>query len=159
VSAVEASGNFFNVIGVSPILGGGFPASTFFSQDLIAVISYRLWRDRFNSDPAIIGKPVRLSDTAYTIAGVMPPGFNYPGATDVWERLKWDFSQHSRGAHFVESLFRLKPGATVEQANTDLRALATRLGQQHAATNGDWGARAVPLAHEVEGYFRPALLV
>src|SRR5262249_30499155 len=48
VSAVEASGNFFNVIGVSPILGGGFPASTFFSQDLIAVISYRLWRDRFN---------------------------------------------------------------------------------------------------------------
>ena len=157
VNAVEASGNLFAVIGASPMLGDGFPESTFFGPDRIAVISHRLWRDFFNSDPSIIGKPITLSSSVYTVAGVMPEGFNYPDATDVWQRLQWDFAQHSRGAHFVESLFRLKPGITVDRANADLRSLTTRLGTEFKATNGDWGARAIPLAHEVEGYFRPAL--
>jgi putative ABC transport system permease protein len=157
VNAVEASGNFFAVIGVQPILGAGFPSATFYSREGIAVISHRLWRERFASDPAIIGKPIRLSDAVYTVAGVMPAGFQYPNDTDVWQRLQWDFTQHSRGAHFVESLFRLTPGATVDQANNELRGLTTRLGKEFVATNADWHARAVPLAHEVEGYFRPAL--
>jgi predicted permease len=157
VGTVEASGNFFAVIGVQPILGAGFPASTFFSRERIAVISHRLWRERFGGDPAIVGKPITLSDNPYIVAGVMPVGFNYPNGTDVWQRLQWDFSQHSRGAHFVESLFRLKPGATTDTMNVELRALTARLGKQFVATNGDWGARAVPLAHEIEGYFRPAL--
>jgi putative ABC transport system permease protein len=157
VGAVEASGNFFSVIGVQPMLGAGFPPETFYSRDRLAVISHRLWRDRFNADPAIVGKPITLSSIVYTVAGVMPAGFNYPQNTDVWQRLQWDFAQHSRGAHFVESLFRLKPGVTIDQANTELRALTGRLGTEFKATNGDWSARAVPLAHEIEGYFRPAL--
>src|SRR5262245_27223888 len=157
VNAVEASGNFFKVVGVQPAIGAGFPADTFYSRELIAVISHRLWRERFGGDPSIVGKPIALSSIVYTVAGVMPPGFDYPNHTDIWQRLQWDFLQHNRGAHFVESLFRLKPGMTVDQANAELRALTTRLGGQFKATNGDWGARAVPLAHEVEGYFRPAL--
>jgi len=157
VNTVETSGNFFAVIGVQPILGAGFPASDFYARELVAVISHRLWRERFNSDPSIIGKPITLSDSAYRVVGVMPPGFNYPAGTDVWQRLQWDFAQHSRGAHFVESLFRLKPGVTVDRVNADLRALTTRLGTEFKATNGEWSARVVPLAHEVEGYFRPAL--
>jgi putative ABC transport system permease protein len=157
VNAVEASGNFFAVIGVQPVLGPGFPASTFYSRDLIAVISHRLWRERFNSDPSIVGKPITLSAIVYRVAGVMPAGFQFPNDTDVWQRLQWDFAQHSRGAHFVESLFRLKPNVTVDAANAELRALTARLGAQFKATNADWGARAVPLAHEIEGYFRPAL--
>ena len=157
VNAVEASGNFFGVIGVAPLVGTGFPAATFYSRDRIAVISHRLWRERFNSDSAIIGKQIALSSVPYTVSGVMPPGFAFPNDTDVWQRLQWDFAQHSRGAHFVESLLRLKSGATIDQANNELRALTTRLGQEFAATNAGWHARAVPLAHEVEGYFRPAL--
>ena len=157
VNAIETSGNFFSVVGVSPIVGAGFPASEFYSRERIAVISHRLWREWSNSDPAIIGKTMAFSSIPYTVVGVMPPGFNFPNDTDVWQRLQWDFAQHSRGAHFVESLFRLKPGATVDQANAELRALTTRLGTEFKATNGDWSARAVPLAHEIEGYFRPAL--
>jgi putative ABC transport system permease protein len=157
VNAVEASGNFFAVIGVQPILGAGFPSSTFFARERIAVISHRLWRERFNADPSIVGRPITLSADVYRVAGVMPPGFNYPNDTDVWERLQWDFAQHNRGAHFVESIFRLKPGVTIDRANAELRALTGRLGAEFKATNGEWGARAVLLAHEVEGYFRPAL--
>src|SRR5262249_61475365 len=61
VNAVEASGNFFSVIGVQPIIGDGFPASTFYSRDLIAVISHRLWRERFNAHPSIIAHPTPLT--------------------------------------------------------------------------------------------------
>jgi putative ABC transport system permease protein len=157
INAVEASGNLFSVIGAQPILGSGFPSTPFYSRELVAVISHRLWRERFGGDPGIIGKPIRLSDAAYVVVGVMPPGFQYPNDTDVWERLQWDFAQHSRGAHFVESLFRLKSGVTIERANADLRALTARLGRENPATNASWGARAVPLAEEIEGYFRPAL--
>ncbi|HEY7285815.1 MAG TPA: ABC transporter permease [Vicinamibacterales bacterium] len=157
VSAIEASGNFFKVIGVGPILGSGFPPDPLYSRDFIAVISHRLWRDRFGSDRNIIGKAVALNGPTFTIVGVMPEGFTYPGETDVWHRLTWDMAQHSRGAHFMESLFRLKPGARLDQANAELRALTTRLGIENKATNADWHARAIPLSQEVVGFFRPAL--
>jgi predicted permease len=157
VDAVEASGNFFKVIGVGPVLGSGFPPEPLYSRETIAVISHRLWRDRFNSDPGIIGKAVSLNGPAYTIVGVMPEGFTYPGETDVWQRLTWDMAQHSRSAHFMESLFRLKPGVQLGQANAELRALTTRLGVENKATNADWHARAIPLSLEVVGFFRPAL--
>src|SRR5262245_42677036 len=58
VNAIEASANFFSVIGVQPILGGGFPPAPFYSRENIAVISHRLWRERFGSDPAIVGKAI-----------------------------------------------------------------------------------------------------
>ena len=157
VNAVEASANFFSVIGVQPALGGGFAPAPLFSRELVVLISHRLWRQRFEGDPSIVGRVVTLNGQAFTVAGVMPQGFSYPNDTDVWQRLTWPLDQHSRGAHFMESLFRLRRGATVDQANAELRALTARLGREFTATNGDWHARAVPLAHEVEGYFRPAL--
>jgi len=157
VNAVEASANFFSVVGVRPALGSGFVPAPLFSRDLVVVISHRLWRQRFDGAPSIVGRIVTLNGQAFTVAGVMPAGFSYPNDTDVWQRLTWPLEQHSRGAHFMESLFRLRRGATVDQANAELRALTTRLGREFAATNIGWHARAVPLAHEVEGYFRPAL--
>jgi predicted permease len=87
----------------------------------------------------------------------MPQGFAYPNDTDVWHRITWDISQHSRGAHFMESIVRLKPGVTVEAANNELRALTRRLGKEYPSTNGDYTARAIPLATEIVGVFRPAL--
>ena len=157
VNAVEASANFFSVIGVQPVLGAGFPPSPLYARERVIVISDRLWRERFDADRGIVGRLVTLNGEAFTVDGVMPSGFRYPNDTDVWQCLTWPLEQHSRAAHFMESLFRMKPGVTVDAANAELRALTARLAQEHAATNGDWRARAVPLAHEVQGYFRPAL--
>jgi predicted permease len=157
VNAVEASANFFSVLGVQPSLGAGFPKEPFFSREAIAVISHRLWRERFAGDPSIVGKTVALNGPLFTVVGVMPPGFQYPGDTDVWHRLQWDLTQHSRGAHFMESIVRLKSGVTLDAANGELRALTGRLGKENVSTNGEWRARAVPLAYEVVGFFRPAL--
>lgn len=157
VPSVEASENFFDVLGVQPTLGRGFPRDeTLHGSDLEAVISHRLWQSRFSSDPSAIGRTVRLNGFVYTIVGVMPAGFHFPDATDLWQRLRWDMRRHSRGAHFMEAAARLQPGTTVERANAELAALTARLGAEFAPVRG-WGARVEPLAMEVAGVFRPGL--
>ncbi|MGH9144640.1 MAG: ABC transporter permease, partial [Vicinamibacterales bacterium] len=108
VNAIETTPNFFAVLGVQPMLGPGFPLSPAYSREGIAVISHRLWRERFGGDPSIVGKSIALNGPLFTVVGVMPQGFSYPNDTDVWHRITWDIAQHSRGAHFMESLVRLK---------------------------------------------------
>ena len=159
VNTIEVSGNFLAVVGVQPILGAGFPEGTFHSPERVAVISHRLWQSRFAGDAAIVGKTLRLNDTDHTIAGVMPAGFHFPGETDIWQRLGWDLSRHSRGAHFMESVARLRDGATIAQAQQELDGLSGRLASEFAATNRGWQVRAIALHDEVVGYVRPGLLV
>jgi putative ABC transport system permease protein len=159
VNTVEVSGNLLQVLGVSPILGAGFPADQFYSRDRMVLISERLWRARFGGAPDVIGRNVRLNDDDFMVAGVLPAGFHYPGDTDVWQRLTWDLARHSRGAHFMESVARLKPGATVAQAQREVDALTTRLGTEFVGTNKGWSARVIALHDDVVGKVRPALLV
>ena len=159
VNTIEVSGNFLDVLGVRPMLGGGFPAGVFHSRERIALISHRLWQTRFEGAPDIVGKPLRLNDDDHIIAGVMPPGFQFPGETDVWQRLLWDLSQHSRGAHFMESVARLRPDASIAEAQRELDGLTGRLAREFTGTNRGWQARAVRLHDEVVGNVRPALLV
>jgi putative ABC transport system permease protein len=160
VSAIEASANLFQLLGVSPQLGSGFPHDgPFYSKDRIAVISDRLWRRRYNADPTIVGRLLNMHDGTYRVAGVMPPGFAFPDDVDVWLRLQWDLTQHSRGAHFMEAIARLKPGVTPDQAGRDLAALSGRLAVENPTTNRGWIARPVPLLEDMLGYYRPALFV
>jgi predicted permease len=123
------------------------------------VISDRLWRSRFNANPAIVGQSIRLDNVAHTVLGVMPTGFHFPEDNDVWTRLTWDMALHYRGAHFMDGVARLRDGVPVERAQAELSALSARLGRQFANTNGGWVARATPLHVEVVGFFRPALYV
>lgn len=158
VTAVETSENLFRLLGVSPAVGRDFSAdSTLTGSVQEAIISNRLWKSRFAGDRAVIGRLVKLNGFAYTIVGVMPAGFGFPGETDLWEGLVWDPSQHSRGAHFMEGVVRLRAGVTPERANRELAALGANLGTAFPSTNGAWRATVVPLDREVAGVFRPAL--
>lgn len=165
VTTIEASGNLFDVLGVRPQLGDGFPVGgpLFARGELLAVISDRLWRERYAADRAIIGRPILLNGTPYIVAGVMPPGFHYPGDVDVWQRLQWDLTQHSRQAHFMEAVARLSKDATIEQAQSAVDALWIRLEEEFGQTRNSpgkgWGSRLVPLLDEQLGYYRPALMV
>jgi putative ABC transport system permease protein len=159
VPAIEVSANFFSVLGVRPALGAGFSSTPFYVRgDPAVVISDRLWRTRYNADQQIVGRSVQLNGQLHTVTGVAPAGFDFPPGIDVYQRLNWDFAQHSRAAHFVETIARLKPGVTLEAANTELSALATRLQGEFSSTNKGWTVFAVPLSHEVAGFFRVALL-
>src|SRR5204863_10155166 len=123
----------------------------FYSRDPIAVISDRLWHQRYGADPGIVGRRLDSKDGNYIIVGVMPAWCDFPADVDLWLRLNWDLRQHSRGAHFMEAVGRLKPGATAEQASRELASLSSRLAAAHVATHRDWRARAVPLLDDMLG--------
>lgn len=159
VTTVEASENLFRVLGVRAALGRTFIVTPkLFGKEPEAVISDRLWRTRFGGDPSVLGRTVRLNGFVHTVVGVMPRGFGFPRETDVWQRLGWDMEQHSRSAHFMEAVGRLKPGVTVAQADHDLSALGARLAREHPKTNAGWAATVVTLGADVAGVFRPGLL-
>lgn len=160
VSTIEVSGNIFTVLGVSPQLGQGFPADRLFvPRDPIATISDRLWRTRYGADPSILGRQLVLDGRPHTIAGVMPPRFHFPDDVDVWQRLQWDMTQHSREAHFMEAVARLSDGTALEQAQVAADTLAQRLQADFPRSNKAWATRLVPLLDEQLGYYRPALVV
>ncbi len=135
VTTIEVGGNVFEVLGVKPQIGAGFPSGgpMFVTNELICVISDRLWRTRFGGDPSIIGKALSFNDTPYTVVGVMAPKFGFPDDVDVWQRVRWDFTQHSRAAHFMEAVARLSPGTTFEQAQSAVEALGHAPGTRESA--------------------------
>ncbi len=160
VNAIEVSGNLFGLLAVSPQLGAGFPVDgPFYSTDLIAVISDRFWREHYRGAADVIGRPLNVKSAQYRIAGVMPPGFTFPDDVDVWLRLNWDLTRHSRGAHFMEAVARLKTGVTPEQAASELSRLSDRLAAENPSTNSSWSVYPAPLLDEMLGYYRPALFV
>ncbi len=159
VAAVETSQNLFSLLGTRPLIGHGFAVDTgLFGHEHEVVISHRLWESRFRGDTALVGRAVRLNGYLYTVTGIMPPDFDFPAGTDVWQRLQWDLTQHSRGAHFMEGVARLRPGVALDGANRELAALGGRLASEFRATNIGWGMRAIALDREIAGVFRPALL-
>ena len=160
VKAIETSANLFQVLGTGTQLGEGFPKDgPFFSRTRIAVISDRLWRTRYGADPSVVGRVLQLDNTPYTVVGIMPAGFHFPDDVDVWQRLQWDLTQHSRNAHFMEGVARLKDGVAIEQARAAADTLAARLGQRFEGSNKGWAIAVTPLLHDQLGYYRPALYV
>ncbi|HUE85283.1 MAG TPA: ADOP family duplicated permease [Vicinamibacterales bacterium] len=161
VRTIEVSGNLFDVLGVRPQIGAGFPQSgpLFMPNERIAVISDRLWRTRYSADPAIIGRQLTFNDSPYTVVGVMPPKFDFPGNVDVWQRLVWDMTRHSRAAHFMEAVARLADGTSFDEAQAAVTALGLRLQHEFRRTNAGWSSRLIPLLDEQLGYYRPALMV
>jgi predicted permease len=161
VTAVETSSNLFSVVGVAPRLGHSFAfgGGALHGNAHEVVISDRLWRGRYGGDRRVLGRVVRLDGVLYTVVGVMPPGFLFPGETDVWQGLTWDLADHSRSAHFMEAVARLRAGVSPRRAGRELAALTRRLAAEHADTNQGWGVVAVPLRTEIAGSFGSALEV
>ncbi|HET7892886.1 MAG TPA: ABC transporter permease [Candidatus Sulfotelmatobacter sp.] len=141
------SANYFDAIGVRPILGRGFQPGEDVGSNAhaVVVISYDLWQNRFRGDPQIIGKMQRLDNVPHTIIGVAPAGFfgTFVGwAMNFWvpasmeETFESDgYKLEDRSARWIESYIRLKPGVTRAQAQAEITAIATRLQSNYPATN------------------------
>jgi predicted permease len=151
------SANYFDAIGVHPILGRGFEPGEEVGRDAhpVAVISYQLWQGRFNGDPQIIGKTQRLNGVLHTIIGVTPQGFygTFVGwAMNFWIPASMEdvfeaggYKLEDRSARWIEAYGRLKPGVTIEQAQQEISAIASRMDSDYPETNRGWGARLWPL--------------
>jgi putative ABC transport system permease protein len=141
VSAARVSGNFLSIFGVAPALGRSFlPSEDRTGGPSVAIISTRLWRQHFGSDPAILGHTATLAGIPYTIVGVLPPrfAFPFPGAdTDVWitRPIEWSLMPlRSRPlSPYLHIFGRLRPDFDLQQANAELTVLNRQYAAAHPA--------------------------
>jgi putative ABC transport system permease protein len=163
LEGVVASGDFFAVLGARPALGRVFTAEDERPDSRVVVISHGLWERRFGSDPRLAGQSVMLDGVSTTIVGVMPKGFKYPldeAKVDYWSPLdpQSDLNKE-RGAGYLNVVGRLRRGATLQQAQGELEAIAGRLGEQYPRQSGGRGVNLVALHEDLVGNIRTALFV
>ena len=157
VAGSVVSANYFEALGVEPLLGRGFEPAEERGRNAhpVTVISYQLWQRRFHGDRAILGKTQRMNGVPHTIVGVAPPGFfgTFVGyAFQFWVPVSMQetfesnaYKLEDRGQRWIEGFVRLRPGATLAQAQEEISAAARRLESDFPATNRGRGVRLLPL--------------
>ena len=158
---VLASGNFFSLLGVSPLAGRLFDQQDDNpGKDHVAVISASAWATYFGRDPNAIGRAVTLNGTTYNIIGVLPQNAAFPADGEVWLPLSLldQPTQQSRVWHSVRVLGRLRSGTTLNAARADMQTIAQRISATYPATNRNESVELTPLHTELVGSLRPAML-
>jgi putative ABC transport system permease protein len=137
VLGAELTANAFALMGTTPLLGRTLtqrdeqPA-----EPPVVVIGHALWKGRFSGDPAVLGKTVKLGTTSATIVGVMPEGFGFPVNHRVWAPLRMDGSTLAPRTGPTVSIFgRLAPGASLDEAQTELGVIAARMAASSPVTH------------------------
>jgi putative ABC transport system permease protein len=146
---------FFATLGTSPLAGRTFTRDEFDRRERVVVLSEGLWRELFGGTPAAVGRTLRVDGEEHVILGVMPQTFQLPTSeTRFWRPLSvlplWPATQTVRDSDQFEVLGRLAPGVTLDQARTEMRAIAARLRQAHAV-NQNLDVRVESLADYVIG--------
>jgi putative ABC transport system permease protein len=146
VEAVRATPNFFEVLGVQPLLGRTFtPEEGTPGHDAEVILSYGLWQGKFAGDRGVIGKQVRISGRSYTIVGVMGGDFSYPTATELWEPLAFTaMDKTDRDHNYVFPVGLLKRGVSASQAAVELDGIGRQLAAEFPRSNAKMTIRAVP---------------
>ena len=148
--------DFFRILGVSPILGRDFtPEDNKPGAEKVTLIGHEIWQRDFSGDPNIVGQAVRINGKAATIIGVMPQGFKFPQAEQLWVPLYNEFPIKPRedpSALGPAIIARLKTGVSLDQANLEFRQLAARFAKEYPKTNGQLTSASVqPLLNTFTG--------
>ncbi len=163
---------YFEVLGVTPLMGRLFTEKeNRWGNHYEVILSHDFWQARFQGDPAILGKTIRINDEPYTIIAVMPPGLpgwsfdSVRGPVELWtpfvpylsanETSIWDETARRSRAWAIG---RLKPGVSLEQAQADLQRIAANLATSHPLDRGV-GVTLRPLQEDRIGSLRPAILL
>lgn len=171
IHAVKSSAEFFDVLGVQPIMGRGF--SRVDEQagggpgGLKVVLSYNFWQKQFGADKNVLGRTITLDRRAFTVIGVLPEGFQFPIQTDpieVYITIAQDAEGTSpntaqRGSHSMEAIARLKRDASLSQAQSDLSNIAANLTKLYPTTNTHFGVAVRTLRDDLIGDVRTGLYV
>ena len=161
---------YFRVLGLQPELGREFDYQAEIpGNGLQVILSDRVWRSRFGSDPNIIGRKITLNMQPFTVIGVMPAGAEHPGneyhsvaygeSVDVWWPFSFAGDSNRRGSHFIEGIGRLKAGVSPEQARAEMNAIMAQLAREHPNNDAGWSVLVIPLYTEIVGTRRQMLLV
>ncbi|HXJ91379.1 MAG TPA: ABC transporter permease [Terriglobia bacterium] len=151
VPGAQVSANYFQVLGVSPVLGRAFlPGEDEAGHSRVALLRADLWKRSFGADPGVLGRTVKVNGDTYTVIGVMPDTFKqmWVFPEQLWIPLAFTPAQLSPAARAERSLSvfgRLKPGVSQKQARSELDTIARRIAASSPATNKDWGANVLTL--------------
>jgi len=160
ITGYEFSAEYFRVLGVAPLIGRTFaPEEEQEGRNHVAVLGYRLWRSRFGGDRNLVGKTITLDGAPYTVVGVMPQTF--PDAiTQLWTPLIIPREAvQDRNYRFLRVIARLRPGVTLQQAQTEMNTITERLANAYPKTNKDEGANVMSMRQNLTGDIRAPLLV
>jgi putative ABC transport system permease protein len=173
VGGVQATANFFSLLGVQPLLGRVFvteeeqPA-----KNQVAIISYELWQRRFGGEAKVLGQLITLNHERYTLVGVMRPGFSFPRGTEmpsgyalmpqteVWVPYAAgpEYWRSSDSREYI-AMGRLKSGVTLARAQAEMTAIAERQAESYSKTHAGWTVHLRPLAVQIVGKTRPVLFI
>jgi putative ABC transport system permease protein len=169
INRTTCSFDLLRLLGVRPALGRDFlPTDERAGHIPVAIISHTVWRDNFGGDPSAIGGSLAIDGRQFTIIGVMPAGFRYPGGTEVWVAPEREVPEvpidigdvtQNRGLHYLAVIGRLAPGVTLERARGEMDTIAARLATQYHEGAQEHGATVEPLKQIMVGDVRPLLLI
>ncbi len=164
LSGLRMGEGLFDMLGIPAQLGRTLQAEDFQpGKDHVLVLSHKLWQRSFGGDSAVVGKQVRLSGDSYTVVGVMPPQFQFPPfwatRAEMWTALDLRSRADSRGGQSLRVFAKLKPGATLAQAQTEIDGINKQLATAYPEANTGLNVRVDPLSEKVVGDVRPALLL
>ncbi|MGH9907597.1 MAG: ABC transporter permease, partial [Pyrinomonadaceae bacterium] len=158
---------FFSTLKAQPLLGRTFaPGEDAQSSPSLVILSHRLWQRRFASDPQVVGKAITLNGRSQTVVGVMPDGFSFPpdderslpGEVDLWTVHTLE-AQQRRGPYYLFGIGRLKAGASLELARSELNCIGLRIRHAHPLTNAETTLAARSLKDAMVGDVRRMLFV
>jgi len=161
VTGAMVSAEFFNALGVAPHTGRAFlPQEDLPASNNVAIIGFGLWQRRFGGEVNLIGKNIRISDDNYTVVGVMPLGFDFPNQTELWTPLAASGSlRNNRRAHLLQVIARLKPQATLRQAESDMVGITRRIEEQNKGVDPGLNLSLFGLQQRIVEPVKPALVV
>jgi predicted permease len=161
VATREISAGLFSVLGIGLLHGRGFtPDEDRPGGVPVAVVSYRLWQTRFGGDPKALGSRLVFDGKAYTVTGIAPAGFQLSGDVDLFTPLGQEtapWMQDREGHPGIQVVARLRPGATLAQAQAELRLIGSSLAKQYPKSNAGHSFFVQPLRREIAGDIRPTL--
>ena len=135
--------NLFAVLGIAPILGRQFRDEDAAPPGLesVVIITHGIWQRRLGGRPDVLGRTIQVNGRGLSIVGVMPPGFAFPERTDLYLPLRWDDAPRTQ--RVVATFGLLKPGQTIDQAQTAVSTLAAHLARTHPGTHEGWSMRVL----------------
>ena len=145
------SPGIFDVLGIRPLAGRTFLPADETERANVVLLSEAFWRTRFNADPAVIGRDLRLDGTPFAVVGVMPHEAQLLGDTAIWALRPFPRDPRLRAPRLFRVVGRLKAGITIETASADMTVVANALAQEYPATNSGRGVTIEPLRDALVG--------